>query len=145
MAKSPTDRPWDAAAVAAKLTELRDKAERGAPVAMVWPSSGPAAAKPSRAGARRGRQRRRRLHRTHAEEKAQSRLDTKRPLSGRTSTGRLIDASWLNRSTIETGLLALALVAIGGFIAYLVWPPSAEYLYQARRSSHGLEPDVPTG
>ena len=52
MAKSPTDRPWDSAAVAAKLTELRDKADRGAPVAMVWPSSSAAAAaNPPRAGA----------------------------------------------------------------------------------------------
>ena len=39
MAKSPTDRPWDAAAVGFKLTELRDKASRGASIAMVWPSS----------------------------------------------------------------------------------------------------------
>ena len=51
MAKSPTDRPWDSAAVAAKLTELRDKADRGAPVAMVWPSTGSSAANPPRAGA----------------------------------------------------------------------------------------------
>ena len=40
--------------------------------------------------------------------------------------------------TIETGLLALALVAIGGFIAYLVWPPERRVSLQARRSSHGL-------
>ena len=30
MAKAPADRPWDAAAVGVKLTELRDKADRGA-------------------------------------------------------------------------------------------------------------------
>ncbi len=30
MAKSPTDRPWDAAVVGMKLTELRDKVRRGA-------------------------------------------------------------------------------------------------------------------
>ena len=29
MAKSPTDRPWDAAAVGMKLAELRDKVDRG--------------------------------------------------------------------------------------------------------------------
>ena len=30
MAKSPNDRPWDAAAVGVKLTDLRDKADKGA-------------------------------------------------------------------------------------------------------------------
>ena len=43
MAKAPADRPWDAAAVGMKLTELRDKASRGASIAMVWPSSQPGA------------------------------------------------------------------------------------------------------
>src|SRR5262249_11345388 len=48
MAKAPSDRPWDAAAVGVVLTELRTKAERGATIPMVWPSPG---AKPSRTGA----------------------------------------------------------------------------------------------
>src|SRR5262245_8915822 len=38
MAKAPTDRPWDAAAAAAVLTKVRDKARKGDNVAMVWPS-----------------------------------------------------------------------------------------------------------
>ena len=53
MAKQPTDRPWDAAAVEVILTGLRDKAERGAAIAMVWPAPGSAAAKSSRGDAGR--------------------------------------------------------------------------------------------
>ena len=33
MAKSPTDRPWDAAAVGMKLSELREKVNTGAHIA----------------------------------------------------------------------------------------------------------------
>src|SRR3954449_207539 len=36
MAKTPADRPWDAAAAGQKLTELRDKLEKGEKVAMVF-------------------------------------------------------------------------------------------------------------
>jgi serine/threonine-protein kinase len=35
----------------------------------------------------------------------------------------------VTRSVIETGLLVAALLAIGGFIAYWLYPPSAGYLY----------------
>src|SRR5262249_7851966 len=55
MAKTPADRPWDAAAVGQKLTELRDKVNRGAQVAMVWPSGEPAPGKKSRGAARSAR------------------------------------------------------------------------------------------
>src|SRR4051794_37833790 len=54
MAKAPADRPWDAVAVTVSLTELRDKAERGQPIAMVWPSPGSAGAKSLRGGAGAG-------------------------------------------------------------------------------------------
>ena len=127
MAKAPADRPWDSAAVAAKLTELRDKADRGAPVAMVWPSSGPSSAKSARAGAAADDVRsavafpdltRKKKGKTAATRSGRSRSDVEG------------SPSWINRATIETGLLALALLAIGGFIAYIVWPPSAEYLYK---------------
>ena len=127
MAKSPTDRPWDSAAVAAKLTELRDKAERGAPVAMVWPSSGPAANNPSRAGARGEavssvvaptERTRKKKGKTGSTQSSRSRSDVEG------------EPTWLNRSTLETGLLVLALAVISGVIAYLVWPPSAEYLFR---------------
>jgi serine/threonine protein kinase len=127
MAKAPVDRPWDSAAVGVKLTELRDKAERGAPVAMVWPSNGPSSATPARAGAP-----------GDADSSAvasSARTRKKKTKAGSTRSSRSQSdadggSSRINRATIETGLLALALVAIGGFIAYLVWPPSAEYLFK---------------
>jgi eukaryotic-like serine/threonine-protein kinase len=127
MAKSPADRPWDSAAVAAKLTELRDKAERGASVAMVWPSSGPSAAKPKRAGAP--------AEDVDSAVASPERTRKKKAKAGSTRSNRSRSdleggSSSINRATIETGLLGLALVAIGGFIAYLVWPPSAEYLFK---------------
>ena len=49
MAKAPPDRPWDAAAAGQVLTELRDKAEKGGKIAMVW-SAETDKAVPTRAG-----------------------------------------------------------------------------------------------
>jgi eukaryotic-like serine/threonine-protein kinase len=53
LAKAPADRPWDAAAIGLALTELRDKADRGEPIAMVWPPDGDKASQPTRGPARR--------------------------------------------------------------------------------------------
>ena len=50
MAKTPAERPWDAAAVQVILTELRDKADRGKSIPMVWPTPGSPAAGSSRTG-----------------------------------------------------------------------------------------------
>jgi eukaryotic-like serine/threonine-protein kinase len=127
MAKAPADRPWDSAAVGTKLTELRDKADRGAPVAMVWPPSGVSSAKPARAGAP-----------AEAVSPAVSSPESTRKKKGkagatrnnRTRSDTESGSSRINRPSLESGLLALALVAIGGLIAYLVWPPSAEYLFK---------------
>jgi serine/threonine-protein kinase len=127
MAKAPADRPWDAAAVGVKLTELRDKAQSGAPIAMVWPSAGQAPGKSSRvvpAGtstpASASERPRRKTRKTGAQ----------RALFGRDGSADGSGSPWLSRSTLETGLLVLALLAIGGFITYWVWPPSAKYLYE---------------
>jgi eukaryotic-like serine/threonine-protein kinase len=128
MAKSPTDRPWDSAAVAVKLTELRDKADRGAPVAMVWPSSSaPPAANSSRGGAP--------AEAVSSSGAAPERTRKKKAKAGSTRSSRSqsdvdVGSSWISRSTVETGLLALALVAIAAVIGYIVWPPSAEYLFK---------------
>ncbi len=105
MAKSPADRPWDAAAVAHTLRELREKVNRGEAVKMARPAEGDAAANPTRAG-----------------------LDTPK-----LSSARLIDRvrSPVDvRRWIEPGLLILALAAIIGFVGYRVWPPGAEYLFR---------------
>ena len=50
MAKSPADRPWDAAAVGHTLRELREKVNRGEAVKMARPAEGAAATNPTRAG-----------------------------------------------------------------------------------------------
>jgi serine/threonine-protein kinase len=132
MAKAPADRPWDAAAVGATLGELRDKAEKGASIPMVWPGRG----SPSRSsrGAPDGssslsgngaRDRRRKKPRKSAASAS--------ALSGLRTLGRdddTSDSNWLNRSVIETAGLVVALAVIGGFIAYYLWPPSAAYLYR---------------
>jgi eukaryotic-like serine/threonine-protein kinase len=135
MAKSPTDRPWDAAAVGFKLTELREKVDKGGSIAMVWPAQGPGA-KSSRAtgkgtgglaadsavtGDAAG---------TTARKKKSRRSGTLLRGSGKGRTGG-DGASWgLSRSTLETALLVVALFGIGGFIAYWVWPPNSAYLFR---------------
>jgi eukaryotic-like serine/threonine-protein kinase len=133
MAKSPTDRPWDAAAVGVKLTELRDRAERGDSIAMVWPSPGGDSARASRAasanatpGSSAAPEKTRKKSRKSGATGGTSRS----AIGSRTGSDSDIHSSWLNRSTIETALLVLALLAIGGFITYWVWPPSKEYLFQ---------------
>jgi eukaryotic-like serine/threonine-protein kinase len=124
MAKLPSDRPWDAAAVGVTLGELRDKAERGDPIAMVWPSTGRDPARPPRASAASPDRPRKKSR------KAGATGGTARSAIGRPGSDSDFQFSWLSRSMIETALLALALVVIGGFIAYRVWPPSKEYLYK---------------
>jgi serine/threonine-protein kinase len=108
MAKAPADRPWDAAAVGTALTELRDQLNRGEKVAMVWSEEQADAMHPSRAGLEK----------------------SKKSKKKRASSRSAIVASSSTRAWIETGLLVLALVGIGGLIAYMLWPPSKEYLYQ---------------
>ena len=134
MAKAPADRPWDAAAVGVTLTELRDKAEQRRARS---PWSGPP---PSRdqgvAGRRRGaaaaerpphEAARRTGSRGRSTERDGARLSS-RPLPGSAAP------------TLETALLVLALVAIGGLIAYVVWPPSQEYLFSHAKALDGLDP-----
>jgi serine/threonine-protein kinase len=123
MAKAPGDRPWDAAAVGVKLAELRDKAARGESVPMVFPSTQPGGK--STSGATRN---------GAGSSGATARKKTRKTgtfLSFGTRDRKAAgsSSSWLSRSTVETALLALALVGIGGFITYKVWPPSADYLY----------------
>ncbi len=143
MAKAPTDRPWDAAAVELTLTELREKADRGAPVAMVWPAAGSSASNPPRAaatspagGSTTGAPERRRKK---ARKSGISSMFRSSALRSRIATESDLGSSWLNRSVIETALLVLGLILIGGFIGYWVWPPSAVPPSASRRA-HGLEP-----
>jgi eukaryotic-like serine/threonine-protein kinase len=106
MAKAPADRPWDAAAAGLTLSELRDKAAKGEKVAMVWPAEGDKAANPTRAG-------------LEAPRKTKTKSTVK-------TSGRFV----LSRTMIETALLVLGLLVVGGGIAYVLWPPGEAYLYR---------------
>jgi hypothetical protein len=103
MAKEPADRPWDAAAVGMTLTELRDLLDRGEPIPMVW-SGVPRKARSSGTGT--------------AKKKRKAKADT------------LAWVDHLERPAVQTGLLALGLVALLLVVGYLLWPPGAEYLYR---------------
>ncbi|MDG3007030.1 serine/threonine-protein kinase [Paludisphaera mucosa] len=120
MAKSPTERPWDAEAVAVILRELRDKADKNLPVAMVWPGAGTDAANPTRAGAGAGPAK----PKPAGKKKGKTSGTVKAPAAGGEGDGPF------SRERLEIGGLVLGLLAIGGFIAYWVWPPGQEYLYK---------------
>jgi predicted Ser/Thr protein kinase len=134
MAKAPPDRPWDAAAVGVTLGELRDKSEKGAAIAMVWPGRGNNSAKPLRAGAGPDGSTRPSAAAPSERRRKKSRKSAL-AVSGTSAVGtsnRVLgtwESTWLNRSVIETVGLAMALIVIAAFIAYWVWPPSAQYLF----------------
>jgi eukaryotic-like serine/threonine-protein kinase len=106
MAKTPADRPWDAAAVGVILRELRELHESKQPIPMVWPEEGSPAANPTRM------------------------MDTTRPkeASGKKKKKKKSAAQRLRAAAPTIGLVA-ALVAIAAAIGYVVWPVSAQYLY----------------
>jgi serine/threonine-protein kinase len=127
MAKMPGDRPWDAAAVAQELRELREKDKRGEPVPMVWPEAGSSDSNPTRLGAPAAPPRPKKKGR-----KSGTLATFSARFQGRNGDG---GSGWLNWPLMEFLGMVAALVAIGGFIGYWVWPPSAEYLY---RQAEGL-------
>ena len=101
MAKTPSDRPWDAASVGQMLTSLRDKAVRGEPIPMVWDSAG------NRTGSVTIRTTRR-----------------KRPKKKPRSPDSILPP-WAG-----TAALGLALAGLIGIVAYLLWPPGPDYLHR---------------
>ncbi len=107
MAKDPADRPWDAAAVGESLKTIHEKAAHGETVAMVWATQDGETATPSRG--------------TETPRK-------KKPGKGKGHS----TFDWSDRSRniflLETAGLVLLLLAIGGVIGYILWPPSAPYL-----------------
>jgi serine/threonine-protein kinase len=112
MAKNRDDRPWDAQAVGVSLGELRQKAAGQEPVAMAFDHL---PANPARAG---------------------TEAPTRAPTSTRTRKTRKLRLPELSeasipqkRQWIEIGLLGGALAAAVGLATYLLWPPSAAYLY----------------
>lgn len=102
MAKTPSERPWDAAAVGMILSDLRDKADRNVKIEMVWPPESEMV-NPTRVG---------------------TTVKTRKKVK---SGNSLVEA--LEGHKVETGVLVIALVAIVGFFSYTFWPSSAGYLY----------------
>ena len=105
MAKSPNDRPWDAAAVGETLGALLEKDRKKEPIAMVWPEAGTAASMPNRAEIL-----------GDAPPKKASKKKSKRR--------RKLQA-WREIAGLVAGL-----VVVGGLIAYVVLPPGEKYLHR---------------
>lgn len=117
MAKAPQDRPWDASAAGMVLTELRDKLARGEPIAMVFAGT----ASPSRPG-------------PNAETGLTVDLGLSSTFGGTASRPRKKKRKKKPlRFWLETGGLVLAGLGVVALIAYLAWPPSAEYLIARAR------------
>jgi eukaryotic-like serine/threonine-protein kinase len=129
MAKTPAERPWDAVAVGLILTTLRDKAERGERIPMVWSSDGSPDSNSARGGAAGelavGR-RKKKTRKASLFSTLTGSFYTTRSRAARKDT----DESQGARPGLETLLLLGVLVAIGGLIVYLVWPPGQDYLYK---------------
>jgi serine/threonine protein kinase len=106
MAKQPQDRPWDAEAVAQILRGILDKAARQETIQMVWPEPGSPGSMPTRADM----------------------IDP--TLARKPKSSRKKKAAKSNRANLEVAGLVAALGLIAGVFAYLVWPPSAAYLYR---------------
>jgi hypothetical protein len=104
MAKEPPDRLWDAAAAGMVLTELRDKKDRGEPIAMVWPGASGDRTMAATAAVKKPR---------------------KTGKAKRKSRPTGLESPW-----VQTGLLVTGLIALVGLAAYLLWPPSDAYLYR---------------
>jgi hypothetical protein len=115
MAKEPPDRPWDATAVGDVLKTVAEKASRGETIRMVWPA-GDASGDTVPSG------------RTMGDDEPRPKKRTRKSRSGSSSTATL-DRSEQTRRRLEVAGMALALVLIGGFIGYWLYPPSASYLH----------------
>lgn len=125
MAKAPADRPWDAAAVKQVLVGLKEKAQRGEPIAMVWPKEDSPGSHPIRA--RLGEPAPTRRKKVHKSGTFSSLISV---FASRDQNQSGLGSRLLNKPMLETLGLGTALVAIGGFIGYWLWPPGASYLHR---------------
>jgi serine/threonine-protein kinase len=124
MAKNRDDRPWDAQAVEHDLDELAAKADRGETIPMVagpvpdLPERAPVAIEP--------------LFAPPTQATSTGRTGT-RSRSGRSRKLKAPDAPEASGDRtwrfLETSALMVGLVAVTGLLGYLLWPPSAQYLY----------------
>jgi eukaryotic-like serine/threonine-protein kinase len=122
MAKAPADRPWDAAAVAQTLRELQEKEARQETIKMVWAEPGTLASMPTRAEIG-----------DPLAKKAAKAKSKKAKKQG--------DDSKSIRERLEVAGLVAGLLLVALAIGYVVWPPSAGYLYrQAETLMAATEP-----
>jgi serine/threonine-protein kinase len=119
MAKNVAERPFDAAAVEYTLTQIRDKAQRGEKVAMVFGDS----VNPSRLGS---------PTREPSAATPDASVESARPRkSAKRSTSVSESRSWTpTRQHVELASLIVGLVAVIGGLVYVLKPPSAGYLYR---------------
>jgi eukaryotic-like serine/threonine-protein kinase len=111
------------------LKDLRDKAERGESLSMVWPATGSPEPNPTRAGVGTPAPRLRKKGRESSMLAGMLSGFATRDLDDREFGSR-----FLSRGILKTIGLVAALIAIGGFIGYWLWPPSAGYLYRQAES-----------
>jgi serine/threonine-protein kinase len=122
LAKSPVDRPWDAEAVATALAELQEKMGRGEPIKMVFgapyiaPGTMPAT-QPT-------------LNGNGGESSAAQVFATEVKNRRTTSLRRKKVARKVTGGLWGTLGLAAALVGLTGLVVFLMWPASAEQLYE---------------
>jgi len=113
MAKAPADRPWDAVAAGEVLRKIQEKISRGETVGMVWSNGAGSAAGAGDA----------------AKKSAKKGGKTRGALA---TVG--VDDSDRRRRLLETAGMGGALLLIASFVGYMLWPPSARYLFtQAER------------
>jgi serine/threonine-protein kinase len=134
LAKEIEDRPYDAAAVAHTLRELKAKVERKEAVPLVF---GPIPENPGRGGAAPGPAPSAATAPADADAAtAGATVGRTRPAKARKARRREAASVPDARQRIETALLVLALAAALGLGAYLLWPPSAAYLH--RKAADGM-------
>ena len=121
MAKDRDDRPWDAQATIYVLNGLREKLTRNEAIPMVFGNPG---ANPSRLG-------------TNATT-SRARKSSK----GKTAGLDALDSLPAIRARLEVIGLVVALVLVAGAIGYVLWPPSASYLYRKARDDMARESRV---
>ena len=109
MAKEPSDRIWDAAAAGVVLDGLRKKKAEGRSVAMAGPSGD--AALPTRLGG----------------ERLDEPVPVKKKAKARDESGPRFAIS--GGPWVATAGLSAALLAIVGFLTYMLLPPGASYLH----------------
>src|SRR5262249_21788843 len=116
MSKGPTERQWDAAAVAQSLGKILEKAGRGDGASKRAGSNGQDVVYPERMG----------VVNKASEEKGTGKKKRKTGSSYRPELAEVRDLRWW----LGTGGLVLAALVMVGIFAYALTPPSAKALFE---------------